>query len=155
LSRKICVAAKTLAPSKEVVCASIQSLPFNDDTFDLVTDISTLDHVEPSGAGGVFKEYARVLKAGGILLLCVDSKFSFAWEVYRRTLPYKVCSWSPPNLKAFVLSEGFEILRTHFVNTPFELISGKLSRLSYSRWSNLFSFWAQYYMIIARKQTGS
>lgn len=69
-----------------ILCASIRNLPFRSETFTTLSDISTLDHISYVEAANVVSEYARVLNHDGILLLRIDSKFSFPWEMYRKLL---------------------------------------------------------------------
>ena len=57
-----------LAP--ELVRANVESLPFEDDSFDLVFCTQVLEHLL-SPAEGV-RELARVLRPGGVLLLSAD-----------------------------------------------------------------------------------
>jgi len=154
VSLRACAAARWANSGNSafnVLRADIHNLPFRANTFELVADISTLDHVEPGQAGEVIMEYARVLKTSGVLLLCADSNLSLPWLMYRRTLPYPVWSWSPSHVRRIVAATCLKILRTHFVNTPLDLLDGPMSRLSHSMWSAIFSPLAQYYMIIARK----
>lgn len=59
------------------VCGSALSLPFADDTFDLVTAFDVIEHLEPEGAA--LAEAARVLSPGGRLLLAVPA-YQWAWS---------------------------------------------------------------------------
>jgi SAM-dependent methyltransferase len=54
----------------ELVRANVESLPFEDGTFDLVLCTQVLEHVVD--AQGVLRELARVLEPGGTLLLSTD-----------------------------------------------------------------------------------
>jgi len=47
----------------------IRDLPYANDTFDVILDLSTIDHVKPDELGAVFSEYERVLKRAGAMLL--------------------------------------------------------------------------------------
>lgn len=49
----------------------IRKLEFPDELFDVVIDLSTIDHVRQSDVPIVIQEYARVLNPGGLLLLVV------------------------------------------------------------------------------------
>lgn len=49
------------------VQATATSLPFVDETFDLVIMDQVLEHISPDELGSVFEEVYRVLKPGGIL----------------------------------------------------------------------------------------
>lgn len=55
----------------DVVNGDIRKLPFEDKTFDLILDLSTLDHIKPSEVTETLDGYRRVLKQDGyILLIC-------------------------------------------------------------------------------------
>lgn len=62
-----------------LVCqGDIRDLPFKSGAFDIILDISTIDHVSESDAVRVIAEYARLLKSGGKLFLLYAQKYSFA-----------------------------------------------------------------------------
>ena len=50
---------------------SITDLPYDDDFFDVIVDLSTLDHVPQKESVDVLVGYARTLKTGGRLLLFI------------------------------------------------------------------------------------
>jgi len=52
-----------------VVAARAQRLPFPDGAFDLVSDVTVVQHIASPEQDGVLQEMARVLKPGGHLLL--------------------------------------------------------------------------------------
>lgn len=52
-----------------VVAGRAQELPFRDAAFDLVSDVTVVQHISSSEQGGVLKEMSRVLRPGGYLLL--------------------------------------------------------------------------------------
>jgi SAM-dependent methyltransferase len=52
-----------------VVAARAQALPFPDGVFDLVSDVTVVQHIASPEQDGVLKEMARVLRPGGHLLL--------------------------------------------------------------------------------------
>lgn len=56
----------------------IRSLPFKDGSFDVILDISTIDHVSESDAVKVIAEYSRLLTVGGTLFLMYAQKYPFA-----------------------------------------------------------------------------
>lgn len=57
----------------DIRLGSILDIPFEASRFDLVCDFSTLDHIDPLMAPRALREYHRVLRPGGCLLL-------FVWE---------------------------------------------------------------------------
>jgi SAM-dependent methyltransferase len=64
-----CVLAKNNLNKVNVLQGDIRSLPFKDASFDMVLDLSTLDHVPLHQALEAIQEYKRVLKKDGILVL--------------------------------------------------------------------------------------
>ena len=61
--------ARVKCPSLNYVLGDIRSLPFPEDSFDLLIDASTLDHIHPKDVLLTLQEYHRVLKKGGVCLL--------------------------------------------------------------------------------------
>jgi SAM-dependent methyltransferase len=63
------------SPNLAVRTADVRRLPFDQDSFDLVVSISTLDHLESvEEIGDAILELARVLAPGGMLALTVDNR---------------------------------------------------------------------------------
>ena len=164
LSKGVCALAKPVMNGKPIVCASIQNLPFRSETFTILIDISTMDHVSYDDAGRVVAEYNRVLRPSGILLLCVDSKFSFPWEVYRKLLlKFEAWSWVPINVRHLIQAHRFEIVNKFYANTFLDSLSdifwqfsgwSEASRWTFRQdWNKVYAFLAQYYAIVARKPT--
>ena len=73
ISSKICRLASEKRIIDNIVCFDVMCLPFRSNSLDIVFDLSTIDHVEPSSTQKVIKEYSRVLRSGGLLLLTFDS----------------------------------------------------------------------------------
>lgn len=63
--------ARARNPLLTIRIGDIRRLPFDVDVFDVVLDLSTLDHVPPSDTSRVLNEYCRVMRPGGTLLLYV------------------------------------------------------------------------------------
>lgn len=82
-------AAKKKVPwaATRMTKGDIRKLEFPDQMFDIVIDLSTIDHVSTDDLDKVFSEYSRVLRKDGILLMCVwtDGVFNPEGE------------WSPDN----------------------------------------------------------
>jgi SAM-dependent methyltransferase len=70
-----------------VTQGDIRKLPYSDDSFDLLLDFSTIDHVEPEELPLVIKEYHRVCKPHGKFTIIVwlsnhneqDSAYSYQY----------------------------------------------------------------------------
>ncbi len=80
LSNRICKMTKSLYGEEiPLVQGSIETLPFLSDSFDIIWDISTIDHFDHPEK--VIREYKRVLKSGGILLLIAENPFCLSYPV--------------------------------------------------------------------------
>jgi len=94
-----------------------ERLPYPEDSFDLVTALDVVEHLDDDVAG--LKEIRRVLRPGGSALLFVPA-FMFLWGVqddvsnHRRRYTLK-------ELKRSVAAAGLEIERTTYANISFFL----------------------------------
>lgn len=92
-----------------------EALPYEADSFDLVTGLDVVEHLDDDLAG--LKEMRRVLRSGGRALLFVPA-FMFLWGVqddvsnHRRRYTLK-------ELKRVVREAGFEVERATYVNLSF------------------------------------
>jgi SAM-dependent methyltransferase len=92
-----------------------ESLPYEANSFDLVTGLDVVEHLDDDLAG--LKEMRRVLRGGGRALLFVPA-FMFLWGVqddvsnHRRRYTLK-------ELKRVVQRAGFEVERATYVNLSF------------------------------------
>ena len=80
ISSKICEMTRSRYGDRiSIIQGSIEALPFQSDRFDILWDISTIDHSDnPEQA---IKEYGRVLKPGGVLLMAAENPFCFSYPV--------------------------------------------------------------------------
>lgn len=120
VSPVICNFAKMRMCNEEpmVACADVRKLPFGSETFDVILDASTLDHIPPTDIPSVMNEYERILKEGGILTISFDS-ITF-WlclrKIYNKLLCREIKTFKfwwrlPPNWIKDKLGEcGFTIL---------------------------------------------
>lgn len=79
ISKNVCVSAKQEYPNINAICADVQKLPFKASSFDVIMDISTIDHI-PGRASDIIQEYGRVLKKDGAILIIFDTK-SLLWKL--------------------------------------------------------------------------
>jgi SAM-dependent methyltransferase len=63
--------ARTCARSVELVQADMAQLPFGGDSFDAVVSYYAIIHVPRSSHADVFSEFSRVVRHGGLALLCL------------------------------------------------------------------------------------
>jgi SAM-dependent methyltransferase len=89
------------------------TLPFADNTFDLVTMFDVLEHIEDdrSAIGEVF----RVLKAGGTFMITVPA-YRFLWGPQDEINLHKR-RYNAPQLAARINEQGFKIAKLSYFNT--------------------------------------
>ena len=94
-----------------------EALPYDDGTFDLVTALDVVEHMDDDLAG--LREMRRVLRPGGRVLLFVPT-FMFLWglqdDVSNHRRRYRL-----PELRRVLEQAGFEIERTTYANITFFL----------------------------------
>jgi SAM-dependent methyltransferase len=92
-----------------------ENLPYDDASFDLVTALDVVEHLDDDRAG--LKEFRRVLRPGGRALLFVPT-FMFLWglqdDVSNHRRRYRLSE-----LKRLLSDAGFEIERATYVNITF------------------------------------
>jgi len=65
--RRLSASNRKLVVSRQDAC----HLAFRDESFDIVTAVSSIEHIEGDGDGQAMREMARVLKVGGLLYVTV------------------------------------------------------------------------------------
>ena len=112
-----------------VKLGAAEALPYNDGTFDLVTALDVVEHLDDDLAG--LREMRRVLRPGGRVLLFVPT-FMFLWglqdDVSNHRRRYRM-----PELQRVLEQAGFEVERTTYANITFFmpiLAMRKLMRLT-------------------------
>jgi len=84
VSQKVCEMARNNIKNLKIFQGEIQDLPFNKNYFDILLDLSTLDHVSIENAACALKEYARVLKKDGIVVLIFWQNSFFIRKVLKK-----------------------------------------------------------------------
>jgi len=92
-----------------------EALPFEDSSFDLVTGLDVVEHLDDDLAG--LKEMRRVLRPGGQALLFVPA-FMFLWGV-QDDISHHRRRYTLDQLKRVVRQAGFEVDRASYVNISF------------------------------------
>jgi SAM-dependent methyltransferase len=92
-----------------------EALPYEDNSFDLVTGLDVVEHLDDDLAG--LQEMRRVLRAGGRALLFVPA-FMFLWGVQDDVSNHRR-RYNMKELKRVVREAGFEIERATYVNISF------------------------------------
>ena len=114
---------------EKVRLGAAEALPYEDGTFDLVTALDVVEHLDDDLAG--LTELRRVLQPGGRVLLFVPA-FMFLWglqdDVSHHRRRYRL-----PELRRVLERAGFEIERTTYANITFFLpilVGRQLMRLT-------------------------
>ena len=92
-----------------------EALPFEDNSFDLVTGLDVVEHLDDDRAG--LKEMRRVLRPGGRALLFVPA-FMFLWGVQDDVSNHRR-RYNLKELKRVVRAAGFAVERATYVNISF------------------------------------
>ncbi|HET8606463.1 MAG TPA: class I SAM-dependent methyltransferase [Gaiellaceae bacterium] len=87
--------------------APAQALPFTDGSFDLVTSIDVIEHLQPADAHAMVAELRRVLRAGGLCLVATPNFLTNRyWNVYAEAFEDRDAT--------HVNYQSVESLRAHF-----------------------------------------
>ena len=81
ISLRTCILAKENTEGIEVSNGTIDALAFKDGSFDMLLDLSTLDHLPKEKLGTVIAEYNRVLSPDGTFVLVFDW-WGIIWYMY-------------------------------------------------------------------------
>ena len=92
-----------------------ETLPYDDNSFDLVTGLDVVEHLDDDLAG--LQEMRRVLRSDGRALLFVPA-FMFLWGVQDDVSNHRR-RYTMKELKRVVRNAGFEIERATYVNLSF------------------------------------
>jgi len=110
--------ARETVPDARLLQADMTAVPLRDATVDAVTAYHAVFHVPRDDHPAVFREFARVLRPGGVLLMTLPSG---RFETVRRGWMGGEMFFSAPGRQATLdqLAEaGFENLRTETVSDP-------------------------------------
>lgn len=87
-------------------------LPFREDTFDIIIALDILEHMDKDAA--TVKEFFRVLRKGGYLLLTVPA-LMFLWSKHDVALHHKR-RYAKKQLRDLLVSNGYSIEKMSFWN---------------------------------------
>ena len=102
-----------LVPSWNWMVADAVDLPFEDDSFDAVYAGEIIEHVPD--VRGALAEWRRVLEPGGTLIMTTPNRERMLACANRRAMPVHpehVRELSPPEARALLAAEGFDVLET-------------------------------------------
>ena len=107
-----------------VTHGAAERLPYADDSFDLVTALDVVEHLDDDASG--LCEMRRVLRRNGRALLFVPA-FMWLWGV-QDDVSHHRRRYTLPQLKARVREAGFEIERATYANLTFfaPILAGRL-----------------------------
>jgi SAM-dependent methyltransferase len=92
-----------------------EQLPYEDGSFDLVTALDVVEHLDDDAAG--LREMRRVLKPEGRAMLFVPA-FMFLWGV-QDDISHHRRRYTLPELRRVVRDAGFEVERMTYANLSF------------------------------------
>lgn len=95
--------------------STAEKLPFEDESFDFVTALDVIEHLDDDVAG--LREIRRVVAPGGHILIFVPA-FMFLWGVQDDVSNHRR-RYTLPQLKRVVREAGFEIERATYANITF------------------------------------
>jgi SAM-dependent methyltransferase len=114
-------AARRFGLDGRLSCARATLLPFADGTFDLVTALDVLEHLDDDAEG--LAESWRVLAPGGVLLVAVPA-YRFLWSEHDEFLGHRR-RYVASELHAKVGNAGFDVLkRSYAITFAFPIILG-------------------------------
>jgi len=168
------IARTRLSQDIGVTRAITTELPFRCSSFDLILDISTIDHVPPAFIPIVLRQYYDALSREGVLMLVFDSGVNFLSEMYHRIyLRHHYPEWTlvPSRMRLALKTVGFEILEEYgcyvigllagmhwrlpmiesFLRKRLKLVSALFSQIELSRFSRYLAPVTPQYAIVARK----
>lgn len=97
---------------KQVSQSAAGSLPFDDETFELVTALDVIEHIDDDL--GALREVRRVLRPGGRLLMAVPA-YRFLWGRQDEISLHKR-RYVAPEVRERLQSAGFEVQRLTYMN---------------------------------------
>jgi 2-polyprenyl-3-methyl-5-hydroxy-6-metoxy-1,4-benzoquinol methylase len=104
----------------KVVQSSSYDLPFLSNTFDVITILDVLEHIEDDSR--VLKELKRILKQDGIILITVPA-FQFLWSDHDTALSH-FRRYNHKNLHKIVTQSGLTSTRlTYFISCLFPILA--------------------------------
>lgn len=98
-----------------VKLGAAEELPYDDATFDLVTALDVVEHLDDDVGG--LRELRRVLRPGGRVLIFVPT-FMWLWGLQDEVSHHRR-RYTLPELRRAMAEAGFEVERTTYANITF------------------------------------
>lgn len=179
ISSEVCNKAKLNGTKAIISQSDISRLHFKKSFFDIIVDLSTIDHMPFNKAKKALGEYYRCLKPEGILVLmfapsgglfqfyrcCFGSrifKFIFGKNGYDAFTADDVYTFSIKEMGSFLNFRGFKILKEYslyFLNMPilsritkrFPPLLPLFKKFEFTIFSKYFHFFSPMYVFIVKK----
>jgi SAM-dependent methyltransferase len=112
--------------STRLIAERFPSLPFDDETFDIVVSFYSMEHLYPLDE--YLTEIQRVLRPGGKLVGAIPCEGGLAWGLGRYLTsrrwflnntsinPDKIICWEHPNFADHILSSSDQLFRRKFIH---------------------------------------
>jgi SAM-dependent methyltransferase len=97
----------------KVVAGDLTDLPFANESYEMVTALDILEHLDDDGKG--LRELLRILKPGGILILFVPA-FQFLWSL-QDEVSHHCRRYTVNELGRKIRYTGFEITKISYANS--------------------------------------
>lgn len=97
----------------DVVCADTIQIPFADNSFDVITSLDMIEHIEDDSSA--IREMHRVLKPGGQLIIFTPA-YQFLWGL-QDEISHHYRRYTAHELKKKTENQGFIIDRITYTNT--------------------------------------
>ncbi len=131
-SKTVCRLAKQRLHDTAVTQATCRKLPFASQKFDLLLDLSTIDHIPFSKTKEIFEEYYRVLKPKGMLAIAFWQS-NIATKYFLHVDPEQL--YFDSKKVAYSLEEiGFKIVDSYNIGALLTIIDCNF-------WLGQFLFW--------------
>jgi SAM-dependent methyltransferase len=102
--------ARHHVPTALWVCADLVALPFADRSFDAVCSYYAIIHIPREQHVGVLGDVARVLRPGGLALLCLGAADLPAWTEQYHDAPMYWSHYDAPTSLSLVQTAGLSLL---------------------------------------------
>jgi len=101
--------ARILVPAARFVCADLRTLAFAEACFDAICSYYAIIHVPRDDHAALFTRFARLLKPGGLALLCVGAQdLPYSEEMYFG-VPMAWSHFDAPTNERLIEAAGFRI----------------------------------------------